>query len=147
MGFDLASITSAGVGSLMSGIGELAKDLREAITGDLPAEKKADIQAKLLELDNQVMIAQMAVTLEEAKSEHIFVAGWRPAVGWIGAFALAYAAIIEPCMSWVAMVYGYKGEFPAIDTTITMQVLMGILGIGVMRSVDKAQAPSPKGKE
>jgi len=143
----LGEITSSGVGAIMSGIGTLAKDLRQAITGDLPAEKQAEIQQKLMELELKAMEGQMAINIEEAKSEHLFVAGWRPFVGWIGGFSLAYAAIIEPLMSWIARVYGSTVVFPVLDTTITMQVLFGILGLGAFRSFDKAQSPSPKGKE
>lgn len=143
----LGEITSSGVGAIMSGIGTLAKDLRQAITGDLPAEKQAEIQQKLMELELKAMEGQMAINLEEAKSEHLFVAGWRPAVGWIGAMALGYAAIFEPFMSWCARLYGTTVVFPVINTDITMQVLFGILGLGAFRSYDKAQSPAPKGKE
>jgi len=143
----LGEITSSGVGAIMSGIGTLAKDLRQAITGDLPAEKQAEIQQKLMELELKAMEGQMAINLEEAKSEKLFVAGWRPFVGWIGGFALAYASILEPFMSWCARLYGSTVIFPTLDTTITMQVLFGILGLGAFRSFDKVQSPSPKGKE
>lgn len=143
----LGEITSSGVGAVMSGIGTLAKDLRQAITGDLPAEKQAEIQQKLMELELRAMEGQMRIDLEEAKSEHLFVAGWRPAVGWIGAASLGYAAILEPLMSWIARYNGSTVQFPTLDTTITMQVLFGILGLGAFRSWDKMQSPAPKGKE
>lgn len=143
----LGEITSTGVGAIMSGIGTLAKDLRQAITGDLPAEKQAEIQQKLMELELRAMEGQMQINVEEAKSEHLFVAGWRPFVGWVGGVSLLYAAILEPLMSWIARVYGSAAVFPTLDTTITMQVLFGVLGLGAFRSYDKAQAPAAKGKE
>lgn len=143
----LGEITSSGVGAIMSGIGTLAKDLRQAITGDLPAEKQAEIQQKLMELELKAMEGQMQINMEEAKSEHLFVAGWRPFVGWVGGVALAYAAILEPFMSWAARLYGSTVVFPVLNTDITMQVLFGILGLGAFRSYDKAQSPAPKGKE
>jgi len=143
----ISDITSSGVGALMGGIGTLAKDIRQAITGEMPAEKQAEIQQKVMEIELAAAQGQMAINLEEAKSESLFVAGWRPAVGWIGALSLGYAAIVEPLLTLFANLYGYTGAFPAIDTTITMQVLFGILGLGAYRSFDKAQAPAPKGKE
>lgn len=143
----LGEITASGVGALMGGIGTLAKDIRQAITGELPAEKQAEIQQKIMEIELAAAQGQMAINLEEAKSEHIFVAGWRPAVGWIGAAALGYASILEPLMTWTALACGSKVQFPALDTTITMQILFGILGLGAYRSFDKTQSPSPKGKE
>lgn len=144
----LGDISSGAVGGLLGGIGQLAKDIRQAITGDLPPEKQAEIQQKIMEIELAASQAQTAINLEEAKSEKLFVAGWRPFVGWVGGIALAYASIIEPLASWIAEVgFGYKGTFPALDTTITMQILFGILGLGAYRSFDKKQSPTPKGKE
>lgn len=143
----LSDISSGAVGGLLGGVGQLAKDIRQAITGDLPAEKQAEITQKLMELENSAMAAQTTINLEEAKSEKLFVSGWRPFVGWICGLALAYAAIVEPFMSWVATVYGYSGKFPILNTEITMQVLIGLLGLGAYRSYDKKQSPAPIGKE
>ena len=140
-------ITASGIGAVMGGVGTLAKDIRQAITGELPAEKQAEIEVKLLELENQAMNAQTAVNLEEAKSEKLFVSGWRPFIGWVCGGALAYVAIIEPFISWIARLAGSTVIFPRIDTTITMQVLVGMLGLGAYRSLDKWRSPSPKGKE
>lgn len=143
----LADLGSGAIGGLLGGIGTLAKDLRQAITGDLPAEKQAEIQQKIMEIELAASQAQTAINMEEAKSESIFVAGWRPFVGWVGGCSLLYAAILEPLMSWLARLYGSTVVFPTLDTTITMQILFGILGLGAFRSFDKSQSPSPKGKE
>jgi hypothetical protein len=83
---------------------------------------------------------QIQTNIEEAKSTNWFIAGWRPFVGWVCAFALGYVAVIEPIIRFVAKVFvGYSGEFPVIDTDLTMQVLMGLLGLGAMRSVEKVK--------
>ena len=93
----------------------------------------------------KIDLAQIGVNTEEAKSSSVFVAGWRPFVGWVGGFALAYSAILEPLLRFGASVWGgYHGEFPVIDTTITMQVLTGLLGLGAMRSYDKKQGVASK---
>jgi hypothetical protein len=82
--------------------------------------------------------AQIDVNMVEASNGNLFVAGWRPAVGWICGFALAYSAIIEPIARFTAVViFDYSSVFPIIDTTITMQALFGLLGLGALRSVDK----------
>ena len=143
----LAEIGSGAVGGLLGGIGQLAKDIRQAITGDLPAEKQAEIQQKVMEIELQAAQAQTKINEIEAASEHWFVAGWRPFCGWVGGLALAYAAILEPFMTWIARLNGSSVQFPTLDTTITMQVLLGMLGLGAFRSYDKAQSPAPKGKE
>lgn len=83
---------------------------------------------------------QQAINVEEAKSANVFVSGWRPMCGWVGAAGLAYSAIVEPSARFIAAVsFHYTGAFPPIDTTITMQILFGLLGLGAMRSYDKKQ--------
>ena len=90
--------------------------------------------------------AQTDINKAEAASNSVFVAGWRPFCGWIGGCGLAYAAIIEPTARFVATVMvGYTGDFPAIDTTVTMQVLFGMLGLGAMRSYDKVKGVETTG--
>lgn len=113
------------------------------------AEKQSEARLELLRLQQNGVLAQLAAETDlakgqqainqvEAASGSVFVAGWRPACGWAGAFGLAYAAILEPFARFVASVgFGYAGTFPVIDTTITMQVLFGLLGLGAMRSFDK----------
>jgi hypothetical protein len=92
----------------------------------------------VLAAETQLAKGQLDVNLEEAKSTNWWVAGWRPACGWVGAAGLAYSAILEPFARFVASVgFGYMGVFPVLDTTITMQILFGLLGLGAMRSYDK----------
>ena len=85
----------------------------------------------------QLLTGQMDINKEEAKSSSSFVAGWRPFVGWVCGLGLAYVSIVEPVMRFIATMSGYTGSFPVIDTTLTMQVLLGMLGLGVMRTGEK----------
>ena len=110
--------------------------------------KQAEEERKLLEMSQKgglaemqghikLLLGQMEINKIEADNKSIFVAGWRPFTGWVCATALAYVAILEPLMRFAAIMYGYKGGFPVIDTTLTMQVLIGMLGLGVMRTNEK----------
>lgn len=106
-----------------------------------PAEAaKAQLALLKMQQDGELaaIVAQTDINKIEAASQSIFVAGWRPFCGWVGGAGLAYAAIVEPLLRLLASLYGYTGDFPAIDTTITMQILFGLLGLGAMRSYDKA---------
>lgn len=92
-----------------------------------------------------VTSAQSDIDKIEASNASKFVSGWRPFVGWICGFGLAYAAIIDPVIRFVAQVmFKYAGGFPAIDTTITMQVLFGMLGLGVYRTAEKIKGVAAK---
>ena len=114
----------------------------DRVIPDKAAAEKAKLEAAaaLQTQDFQLALEQIKVNTEEAKSASVFVSGWRPACGWIGAFALGYAAILEPFSRFVAKVgFGYAGVFPVVDTTITMQILFGILGLGAYRSFEKVR--------
>lgn len=132
----------------ISALFDLGKTTIEKIWPD--ANKRAEQLVILEELRQKGDLAEMAaqvklltnqmdINMEEAKHKSIFVAGWRPFVGWVGGFSLAYVSIIEPIMRFVAIMAGYEGEFPIINTELTIQVLLGMLGIGAMRSFDKSK--------
>ena len=112
---------------------------------DAASKAKADLltlQAKG-ELDAQ--LSQIQVNLKEAEHPSVFVSGWRPAAGWVCASALAYAAILEPVARFVSSVwFGYTGAFPQIDTDLTLQVLLGMLGLGAFRSFEKSKDVAAK---
>lgn len=91
-----------------------------------------------LTAETELAKGQMAVNAAEAANASIFVSGWRPAVGWTCAFGLFYVSILEPMARFAAMVWlKYSGAFPVIDTTITFQILFGMLGIAGMRTAEK----------
>ena len=119
------------LGSGTKGIGSLAKDIREAIKGkELDPNKKLEIAGKLAEVQTKTNEA-------EATHRTVFVAGWRPFIGWVCGLGLLYAVFIEPLLRFVFTVNGWEIEFPHIDTTITMQVLFGMLGLVGARSYEK----------
>lgn len=133
-----------GIGDIFSGAGTLAKDIRSAITGDISPEKKAELEARALELEAAAMSAQAEINKVEASSANLFVAGWRPAVGWICAFGLAYAVILKPFIEFIAGLFGYAGAFPLIAGDILNTTLWGMLGLGAMRTAEKITGSAGK---
>jgi hypothetical protein len=129
----------------LGSIADLANTVVNKIWPDKTQEEKDKMALALAEMNNEMqqMTAQTDINKVEAASSSLFVAGWRPAVGWISAIALGYVALIEPLARFTAQVlYQYAGNFPVIDTTITMQVLLGMLGLAGMRSFDKKNGTS-----
>ena len=132
---------------LISGLFSAAQSLIERFFPD--PEKKAAAQLELLKMQQTGELAQLAsetdlaklqiqVNVEEAKSTNWFVAGWRPGIGWVCGAGLAYAALVEPFARFIAKVwFGYTGEFPVISTDLTLQILMGMLGLTAARSIEK----------
>ena len=131
MGLDVT-----GLGSLA----DFATTVVNKIWPDANEQQKAQAQQAILEATQTYNLQAMQVDVNkiEAASTNWFVAGWRPFIGWIGGTALAYASIIEPLARFIAAVgFHYTGAFPVIDTQITLQVLIGLLGFGVYRTYEK----------
>jgi hypothetical protein len=81
---------------------------------------------------------QLAINAEEAKSRNIFVAGWRPFVGWTCGLALFAHFILFPSADVITAYLGYETPtYPAFDMDTLMTVLLGMLGLGGMRSFEK----------
>ena len=84
--------------------------------------------------------AQTSINLKESEHPSIFVSGARPFILWVCGISLLYASILEPMIRFIAVVmYSYDGGFPHIDTNITLQILLGMLGLSGMRSFEKAR--------
>ena len=113
------------------------------------ASQAAEAKLKLLEMqqngDLQAIAGQMDINKIEAQNPNIFVSGWRPFIGWVCGISLAYAALIEPLSRFIAkVIFQYSGEFPIIDTTLTLQILLGLLGLAGMRSWEKEKGIASK---
>ena len=126
------------LGGIFSGVGTLAKDIRAAITGKsvLDPNKQAEIEAKLIELESAVMQAQSRVNEIEAASPSLFIAGWRPATGWLCVTGLAWQVFIWPIWVWVSKLYNIPTP-PNIETAVLITLLIGMLGLGTLRTVEK----------
>lgn len=135
----LGLIASGGISEVMKGIGGLAKDIRSAITGDLPPEKKAEVEQKLLELEFASQKAQTDINIEEAKHKNVFVAGWRPFIGWICGVALFYHFIGHPMLIWTTSVFKLNIIPPVLNTEGLLSLVFAMLGMGGLRTFEKVK--------
>ena len=101
-----------------------------------------EIEAKLTEHLAKIDLAQLEVNKAEAKSRNIFVAGWRPFVGWTCGMALAYTYVIQPILIFGLAHFGYWVELPPLNMSTMMPVLLGMLGLGGLRSFEKYKGVS-----
>lgn len=137
------------------GVSSLLSNVIDKIWPD-PA-KAAEAKAALIQAEQagqlehmkqefQLQVEQIKVNAVEAASGKTFVAGWRPFCGWVCGCALAYATILQPFASFVARTFfNYSGQFPVLDTTLTMQALFGMLGLGIYRSAEKIKSAQGTG--
>jgi hypothetical protein len=126
------------LGSVFSGIGTLAKDIRSAITGDVSPEKKAELAVLAANLEAAGQLAQTAINQAEAGHASVFVAGWRPAIGWICASVLAWNFIGHPLAMWATAIWAPHITPPALIAADSLfEITMGMLGLGGLRSWEK----------
>ena len=105
------------------------------------AKEQLDLLKSTGELD--LLVGQLEVNKVEAAHKSMFVAGWRPAVGWICATALGYNFVIYPVMKFAVVVsMAAPPELPVMDTSELMTLLLGMLGLAGYRTYEKRQGVS-----
>lgn len=123
-------------------------DLGSKVLDKVLPDKQANDAAKAQLLQSQVngdiaeIVAQSQIDEIEAASQSTFVAGWRPFVGWICGVAFGYAYIFQPLIKTIAVLMHNKFDasvFPVVDTAGMMPVLLGMLGLGAARTIEKIQ--------
>jgi hypothetical protein len=98
---------------------------------------RLDMEAALVNAANQSALAQVEVNKIEAGHSSVFVAGWRPSIGWVCAAGLAWAFVLAPVASWALVVSGTKAELPDIQTDYLLELVIAMLGMGGLRTFEK----------
>lgn len=118
------------LGSLIAPVtGLLDKFIEDKDQKNALAHEIATLAAKQA---HESALAQLEVNKVEAAHKSLFVSGWRPAVGWSCCFALVYSTILAPIL-------GIWFTIPPVDSSLLTTVLMGMLGLGAMRSAEKVK--------
>lgn len=140
MGFDIT-----GLGSVFDFVGKVVdkifpdKTKAEEVKLEMLRLQQAGA-LKEIELEYNIMLEQIKVNMEEAKSSRLFVSGWRPFVGWVCGGAFAYNYIMMPFIVWIAAwASGTAPVMPELDMGELTTLLFGMLGLGAMRSFDKVK--------
>lgn len=126
----------------LEGAGTLAEKLRSALTGDITADKKAEIMIMAEQLSSLIIKSTSDINLAEAQSGSNFRGGWRPAIGWVCAMALwsyyvprlLLGALLWVIQSWNANALMPYPEMPIMDIIALVGTL---LGSKVIRSNEK----------
>ena len=118
---------------LASGVMEGLDDL---FTSD---EEKAQASLRLQEVLQKPHVLQAMANIEEAKHTSVFVAGWRPAIGWVCAIGLGYQFLILPFAGLINAFYVLPAELPAIQAAELTTLVMALLGLGGLRTFEKSK--------
>jgi hypothetical protein len=129
-----------GVSSIVESVGKVIGDLH---TSD---KERMELELESKRIDQAVDLGQMEVNKVEAANQNLFVAGWRPAIGWVGAGAMAYQFLLYPLLVWAWVWLQAEGYVPKevkpppmLDTEALWVILSGMLGIAGMRSFERVK--------
>jgi hypothetical protein len=129
------------IGALLPAVLPLVKDVVGSFLPEDPkkrAEAERKIEAQLAEHLAKVDLAQIEVNKEEAKGNW-FQSSWRPLTGWTCAASLAWTYLLQPMASFVLAQTGHLVELPALDMSQMMPILLGMLGLGGLRSWERTK--------
>ena len=87
---------------------------------------------------------QMDVNKAEAANPNVFVSGWRPFIGWVCGLGFGVQFVFGPLAEWGSALYGHPVKFPPMDIGTMMPLLLGMLGLGGLRTAEKIQGVAAK---
>lgn len=131
-----------GVGDIVQGAAKIIGLFVEDPTEKAKAlaklnEMQHDELMAQLDMDKSIAVSQSQTNTAEASSGNLFVAGWRPMVGWVCGAAYAYTFVIQPFLTFILAAFGRTVATPVLSMADLVPVLFGMLGLGAMRSYDK----------
>ena len=98
---------------------------------------KADIEKALIDNAAQINLAQAETNKIEATHRSIWVAGWRPCLGWCAACGFFIVFILQPLAQWVCLLLGISVVLPVLQTDVLMELTVAMLGLAGLRSWEK----------
>lgn len=134
----MAGLFDVGIGELVKGLLPVVNRVIDLIP-DPAAKQKAqlEMQNTLLEIATQESTNQAEINKVEAASTSIFVAGWRPAIGWVCATSFAWIYLGYPMATWFCTLLGVSTVLPVPASNSLLELTYAMLGLGALRSFDK----------
>jgi len=138
--FDIpAAVTAAS--DLLSGI--IKRVLPEKMSEEVAGKLNQELTMALVTNQAQQVLAQLQINEKEAEHDSLFVAGWRPFIGWICGFALGWQFVgLQVAQFVVALLQVKIDPLPQFNYAELSPILLGMLGLGAMRSYEKVKGES-----
>lgn len=133
-----------GAGGAAGVVGKLAEAVFPIVDRLIPdPNKKQQLMTELLETLAKFDLGQLEVNKTEAQHASIFVAGWRPFIGWVLGVGVAYSFLLAPVISGIVSIWRPGFAMPAVDGNL-WELIFAMLGMGALRSFDKLRGTDAK---
>lgn len=124
--------------SIALAVGGIAGLLTKAMSF-FEGDDKRQAELAIKELDNlqaQVM-GQQEINKQESQHRSIFVAGWRPFIGWVCGFSLLFEFILRPFIVWLSVIYFPDSPIIPSISDVLLELVFAMLGLGGLRTFEK----------
>ena len=102
-------------------------------------EEKEQLKLRYAEVESKLKEKQLDINKVEAGHRSIFVSGWRPFLGWVSGLSIGYVYLFQPLLDMILQMFGVKVDWVVLDLGQLMPLILGMLGLGGLRSFEKAK--------
>ena len=102
-------------------------------------EEKQQLKLRFAEVESKLKEKQLDINKVEAGHRSIFVSGWRPFLGWVSGLSIGYVYLFQPLLDMILQMFGVKVDWVVLDLGQLMPLILGMLGLGGLRSFEKAK--------
>ena len=120
-------------GDTLKTVGTVIDDLH------FSGEEKEKLKLQMKEIDAKLKEKQLDINKAEASHRSIFVSGWRPFLGWISGLSIGYVYLFQPVFDMILQMFDIKVDWVVLDLDQLMPLVLGMLGLGGLRSFEKAK--------
>ena len=120
-------------GDTLKTVGTVIDDLH------FSGEEKEKLKLQMKEIDAKLKEKQLDINKAEAGHRSIFVSGWRPFLGWISGLSIGYVYLFQPVFDMILQMFDIKVDWVVLDLGQLMPLVLGMLGLGGLRSFEKAK--------
>ena len=120
-------------GDTLKTVGTVIDDLH------FSGEEKEKLKLQMKEIDAKLKEKQLDINKVEAGHRSIFVSGWRPFLGWISGLSIGYVYLFQPILDMILQMFGVEVNWVVLDLGQLMPLILGMLGLGGLRSFEKAK--------
>ena len=120
-------------GDTLKTVGTVIDDLH------FSGEEKEKLKLQMKEIDAKLKEKQLDINKAEASHRSVFVSGWRPFLGWVSGLSIGYVYLFQPILDMILQMFDIKVDWVVLDLGQLMPLVLGMLGLGGLRSFEKAK--------
>jgi hypothetical protein len=120
-------------GDTIKAVGNVIDDMH------FSGEEKEKLKLQMKEIDARLKEKQLDINKAEASHRSIFVSGWRPFLGWVSGLSIGYVYLFQPILDMILQMFQVQVDWVQLDLGQLMPLVLGMLGLGGLRSFEKAK--------